>query len=130
MAHVESVNLARVRVNPDPKARGKSTGIDKVPTAGTLVLEGRSLAGQRPHRFAARGLARTFQTPRVFADMPVLTNIEFGLKFAGRRPRKYWLWGDEQGVPWALRDAPGILTLIGLSGQAALPASALTPSAK
>ena len=32
MAHVESVNLARVRVNPDPKARGKSTGIDKVPT--------------------------------------------------------------------------------------------------
>ena len=60
--------------------------------------------------------------------MPVLTNIEFGLKFAGRRPRKYWLWGDEQGVPWALRDAQGILTLIGLSEQAALPASALTPS--
>jgi len=58
----------------------------------------------------------------------VLTNIEFGLKFAGRRPRKYWLWGDEQGVPWALRDAAGILTLIGLTEQAAWPASALTPS--
>jgi ABC-type branched-subunit amino acid transport system ATPase component len=60
--------------------------------------------------------------------MPVLTNIEFGLKFAGRRPRKYWLWGDEQGVPWALRDAQGILTLIGLTEQATWPASALTPS--
>ncbi len=116
-----------------PNGAGKTTFFNaisgvQVPTAGTLVLEGRSLSGQRPHRFAALGLARTFQTPRVFADMPVLTNIEFGLKFAGRRPRKYWLWGDEQGVPWALRDAQGILTLIGLSEQAALPASALTPS--
>ncbi len=75
-----------------PNGAGKTTFFNaisgvQVPTAGTLVLEGRSLAGQRPHRFAALGLARTFQTPRVFADMPVLTNIEFGLKFAGRRPR-------------------------------------------
>ena len=116
-----------------PNGAGKTTFFNaisgvQVPTAGKLVLEGRSLAGQRPHRFAARGLARTFQTPRTFADMPVQANIEFGLKFAGRRPRKYWLWGDEQGVPWALRDAAGILTLIGLTEQAAWPASALTPS--
>ena len=70
------------------------------------VLNG--IEATKLHRFAALGLARTFQTPRVFADMPVLTNIEFGLKFAGRRPRKYWLWGDEQGVPWALRDAANL----------------------
>ena len=55
-------------------------------------------------------------------------NIEFGLKFAGRRPRKYWLWGEEQSVPWALRDAASILALIGLAAQAALPAAAITPS--
>ena len=72
-----------------PNGAGKTTFFNaisgvQVPTAGTLVLEGRSLAGQRPHRFAALGLARTFQTPRVFADMVVLSNIEFGLKFAGR----------------------------------------------
>ena len=116
-----------------PNGAGKTTFFNaisgvQVPTAGRLVLDGRSLAGQRPHRFAARGLARTFQTPRTFADMTVQANIEFGLKFAGRRPRKYWLWGDEQNVPWALRDAAGILTLIGLSEQATWPASALTPS--
>ena len=96
-----------------PNGAGKTTFFNaisgvQVPTAGRLVLDGRSLAGQRPHRFAARGLARTFQTPRTFADMTVQANIEFGLKFAGRRPRKYWLWGDEQNVPWALRDAAGI----------------------
>jgi ABC-type branched-subunit amino acid transport system ATPase component len=60
--------------------------------------------------------------------MPVQSNIEFGLKFAGKRPRKYVFWGDEKDVPWALRDAAGILRLIGLSDQAALPAGAITPS--
>jgi ABC-type branched-subunit amino acid transport system ATPase component len=64
----------------------------------------------------------------VFADMSVAANIGFGLKFAGRRRRKYWLWGEEQAVPWALRDAETILALIGLSQQAALPAGAITPS--
>jgi ABC-type branched-subunit amino acid transport system ATPase component len=73
-------------------------------------------------------LARTFQTPRVFSDMTVASNIDFGLQFAGRRPRKYWLWGDEPSVPWALRDEEGILSLVGLAQQAGLPASAITPS--
>jgi branched-chain amino acid transport system ATP-binding protein len=116
-----------------PNGAGKTTFFNAIsgvtaPTSGRLVTNGRDLTGKGPHRYAANGLARTFQTPRVFADMPVQTNIEFGLKFAGRRPRKYWLWGEEASVPWALRDAAGVLQLIGLTDQAALPASALTPS--
>jgi ABC-type branched-subunit amino acid transport system ATPase component len=138
-----------------PNGAGKTTFFNAisgvlVPTSGRLVVAGDDLTGKAPHRFAAHGLARTFQTPRVFADMSVEANIAFGLKFAGRRPRKYWLWGDEisgplryaaprGGVrasgrpsgtqsPWALRDAPRILQLIGLSQQAQLPAGAVTPS--
>ncbi len=116
-----------------PNGAGKTTFFNaisgvQVPTSGRLLVGGDALTGRAPHTFAAHGLARTFQTPRVFADMPVAANIEFGLKFAGRRPRKYWLWGDEQGVPWTLRDATRILQLIGLSQQADLPASAITPS--
>jgi ABC-type branched-subunit amino acid transport system ATPase component len=48
--------------------------------------------------------------------------------FAGRRPRKYVFWGEEKGVPWALRDTSSILSVIGLSQLADLPASAITPS--
>lgn len=116
-----------------PNGAGKTTFFNaisgvQVPTAGQLLVESDDLTGKAPHRFAAHGLARTFQTPRVFADLPVLQNIEFGLKFAGRRSRKYWLWGEEESVPWTLRDAPRILQLIGLAPQAALPAGAITPA--
>jgi branched-chain amino acid transport system ATP-binding protein len=116
-----------------PNGAGKTTFFNAMsgvqePTAGRLLLDGRNLAGRGAHRFAAHGLARTFQTPRVFGDMPVLANLEFGLKFAGRRPRKYVLWGDEQGVPWALKDAASILRLVGLADLAAMPAGAITPS--
>ncbi|HSI54009.1 MAG: ABC transporter ATP-binding protein [Ramlibacter sp.] len=116
-----------------PNGAGKTTFFNAIsgvqePTSGQMLLAGENLSGKGPHKFAARGLARTFQTPRVFADMPVLSNIEFGLKFAGARPRKYWLWGEEAEVPWVLRDAPRILQLIGLSNQASLPAGGITPS--
>ena len=116
-----------------PNGAGKTTFFNAItgitpPTSGRLIAAGHDLTGKGPHRYAAHGLARTFQTPRVFADMSVAANIAFGLKFAGRRPRVYWLWGEEQAVPWALRDAASILAVIGLSDQAALPASAITPS--
>jgi len=45
MAHVESVNLAQVRVNPDPKARGKPTGIDKVPSDLAAMVRAPGMTG-------------------------------------------------------------------------------------
>jgi branched-chain amino acid transport system ATP-binding protein len=116
-----------------PNGAGKTTFFNAISgvtplTSGQLAIEGQSLAGAAPHRFAARGLARTFQTPRVFADLSVSENILFGLQFAGRRPRQYIFWGKEKGVPWALRDVGSILSVIGLSHLSDLPAAAITPS--
>lgn len=135
-----AVNNVDLRVNQGeivgligPNGAGKTTFFNAIsgvqrPTQGELFVAGERIAGGRPHRFATRGVARTFQTPRVFGDMLVRDNIVFGLKFAGRRRRKYLFWGDELDVPWALRDAEGILRLIGLDAQAALPAGAITPA--
>ncbi len=116
-----------------PNGAGKTTFFNaisgvQVPTSGRLLASGRKLTGRKPHHFAAQGVARTFQTPRTFAEMRVRDNIDFGLKFAGRRPRRYVFWGEEASVPWALRTPESILRLIGLQEQAALPAAAITPS--
>ena len=116
-----------------PNGAGKTTFFNAISgvqalTSGRLMVDGRALTGRRAHRFAAMGVARTFQTPRTFAEMSVRDNVEFGLDFAGRRRRRYWLWGDEPGVPWALRTADSILKLVGLGALADLPAAAITPS--
>ena len=106
-----------------PNGAGKTTFFNAIsgvtaPTSGQLLAGGRELSGQGPHRYAAAGIARTFQTPRVFPEMTVTANIDFGLQFAGRHRQ-----GARQ-----LRDAASILALIGLSAQAALPAGDITPS--
>ena len=67
-----------------PNGAGKTTFFNAIsgvtePTSGRLLVQGRNLTGAGPHRFAANGLARTFPTPRVFPDMPVQSNLEFGL---------------------------------------------------
>jgi branched-chain amino acid transport system ATP-binding protein len=106
-----------------PNGAGKTTFFNALsgvlaPTSGELYAGGVRLTGQRPDRFAARGVARTFQTPRVFAELSVRANVDFGLQFAGR----------QRSAPPALKDDAAILALIGLSAQAELPAAAITPS--
>jgi branched-chain amino acid transport system ATP-binding protein len=106
-----------------PNGAGKTTFFDALsgviaPSAGELYASGRRLAGARPHHFAQQGIARTFQTPRVFAELSVAANIDFGLQFAGRHRQASWL----------LKDETSILNLIGLAPLAALPAAAITPS--
>jgi len=106
-----------------PNGAGKTTFFNALsgvvaPTSGELFALGDRLTGARPHRYAQHGIARTFQTPRVFAELSVAANIDFGLQFAGRK----------RAASGLLKDEAGILQLIGLGAQAALPAAAITPS--
>jgi branched-chain amino acid transport system ATP-binding protein len=60
-----------------PNGAGKSTVINLLsgvllPTRGEIVLHGRRVDGSHPHEIARRGLARTFQTPKLFEGMTVL----------------------------------------------------------
>jgi branched-chain amino acid transport system ATP-binding protein len=106
-----------------PNGAGKTTFFNALsgvvaPTGGELHAGGRRLTGAGPHRFAQQGIARTFQTPRVFAELSVAANVGFGLQFAGR----------QREAPPLLQDEASILALIGLREQAAWPAAPITPS--
>jgi branched-chain amino acid transport system ATP-binding protein len=107
-----------------PNGAGKTTFFHTlsgvlVPSAGTLTIAGDDLTGRRPHEFAMHGVARTFQTPRVFRDMSAEENVRFGLEFAGRA---------RSHAHDAFDDARAILGFLGLEDAAALPAGGLTPS--
>lgn len=67
-----------------PNGAGKTTlfnlltGIYK-PDNGTVMFGGRSLIGLRPDQVNAAGMARTFQSIRLFPNMTVLENVMVGM---------------------------------------------------
>jgi branched-chain amino acid transport system ATP-binding protein len=63
-----------------PNGAGKTTLFNLVtgvyqPDAGDIRFEGETLLGLEPHQITARGIARTFQTLRLFLNLTVKENV-------------------------------------------------------
>ena len=63
-----------------PNGAGKTTFFNMIsgmitPTTGDIVFEGESLLGLDPSQVTERGIARTFQNVRLFANMTILENV-------------------------------------------------------
>ncbi|MCG8271190.1 ABC transporter ATP-binding protein [Aquamicrobium sp. NLF2-7] len=67
-----------------PNGAGKSTLFNLIsgiyrPTHGSMKLEGKDITGWPAHRIAAAGIARTFQSSRLFNDLTLLDNVLIGM---------------------------------------------------
>ena len=77
-----------------PNGAGKTTlfnlvsGLDR-PDAGTVAFDGHDVTGHKAETLAARGIARTFQNGRVFANLSVEDNVLIGAhcRLRAVRPR-------------------------------------------
>jgi len=64
-----------------PNGAGKTTVFNLItgiyrPSEGVIQLDGQPIIGLQPHRIAAQGVCRTFQTIRLFSDVSVLDNVK------------------------------------------------------
>jgi branched-chain amino acid transport system ATP-binding protein len=88
-----------------PNGAGKTTAFNMVtnfytPTSGSVIFQGRSLTGLRPHDVTSRGIARTFQNIRLFANMSALDNV-----LVGEHCRmKATYWGSILRTPFERRE--------------------------
>jgi len=76
-----------------PNGAGKTTLVNiiagyEVQNGGSVTLDGRSLDGLSPEKRAHAGLARTFQSGRLFGDLTVAENAALGALGIGRSNRQ------------------------------------------
>lgn len=63
-----------------PNGAGKTTALNLLtgvesPTFGEIYFQGQSIVGLTPHQITHLGIARTFQTLRLFLNMSVIENV-------------------------------------------------------
>ena len=66
-----------------PERRGKTTFFNAItggclPSSGDVFLQGERITGMKPHDIARRGVARSFQNLKPFAEMSVVENVLVG----------------------------------------------------
>ena len=64
-----------------PNGAGKTTAFNLItgvykPTTGDITFDGKSIVGLKPYQITQRGITRTFQNIRLFAELSVLDNVK------------------------------------------------------
>jgi len=109
-----------------PNGAGKTTLFNLLtgiyaPDAGRFAFDGNKLSGLKPHQVAARGIGRTFQNIRLFANLSVLENVMIGRHVRTRAGvigavlRDTATREEESGIE---RRAAELLDYVGIGGRA------------
>jgi branched-chain amino acid transport system ATP-binding protein len=105
-----------------PNGAGKTTLFNLIsaalkPRSGVIKFKDKNITGLKPHQICRLGVARTFQTVKIFANMSVLDNVILGS-----------LFGTTTRIAStdAERQATALLEFVGLSALKAALAKELT----
>jgi branched-chain amino acid transport system ATP-binding protein len=107
-----------------PNGAGKTTFFNCItgfytPNSGDIRFFGKSILGLQPDQITQRGISRTYQNIRLFANMTAIENI-----LVGQHPRLSAMWAEailrtprqRSEEERALEQALGLLKYVGLAG--------------
>jgi branched-chain amino acid transport system ATP-binding protein len=105
-----------------PNGAGKTTLFNVISAAlslksGQIRFKGKNITGLKPHTICRLGIARTFQSVKIFDDMPVLANVVLGAYFGT---------SGRMSSAEAAKEAAALVDFVGLSALQAVPAKDLT----
>ncbi|MCL4876459.1 MAG: ABC transporter ATP-binding protein [Anaerolineae bacterium] len=80
------VNQGEIAGLIGPNGAGKTTLFNLIsgavrPASGKIVFKDENITGLKPHRICRRGIARTFQSAKLFNGMTVFENVRLALMF-------------------------------------------------
>jgi len=105
-----------------PNGAGKTTlfgliSAAYVPKPGVIKFKGENITGLKPYQICRQGVARTFQSVKIFPNMSVTDNVALGVHFGT---------SERVSSAQAAEEAVKLLEFVGISRLAAVPAKDLT----
>jgi branched-chain amino acid transport system ATP-binding protein len=92
-----------------PNGAGKTTLFNVITGfyqgSGNIIFDNVSITGIRPHQICHKGIARTFQIPKLFLTLPLVENVRVGAHFGVRGAHD-----EREGIKEAIN-------LVGLQGK-------------
>ena len=112
-----------------PNGAGKTTAFNLLsglypPDAGTIELEGRSIAGLRPERISAAGVGRSFQITNLFPSLTVLENVRLAVQ--ARHAEHFAFWRASAGLADVNAETAELIAFLGLAGIEGAEAASLS----
>jgi branched-chain amino acid transport system ATP-binding protein len=105
-----------------PNGAGKTTLFNLISAAlvlksGQIRFKGKKITGLKPYKICRMGVARTFQSVKIFNNMPVLANVILG---------SYFGTSSRMSSADAAKEAAALVDFVGLSALQSVPAKDLT----
>jgi ABC-type branched-subunit amino acid transport system ATPase component/ABC-type branched-subunit amino acid transport system permease subunit len=126
-----SIRLRHARLHAliGPNGAGKTTLFNilsglYVPETGSLSYAGQAIKGRSSHRFAALGIARSFQITNLFQGLTVFENLRLGVQ--AHAAERFNAWRAKETLEGVNAETRALVRFLGLEGVESAQVSSLS----